>query len=193
MIVVIDGYNLIKQIVGVSRVSHAQRDQFINDIARYLHKQKLEGVLVFDGGDFSYPYTIKHDKITIIFSGHKEKADQVIMDFIDKHPEHELLIVSSDREIRNHAQTKNKTSIPADEFYYRFVQKKPEPKAHTATALHKTAVDSPPELDQLMHDATKNMFKKEEKENTETEKNRTSPAQRTSKKERVLNRVIRKL
>lgn len=194
MIVVIDGYNLIKQVIGVSRISHAQRDQFVNDIARYLHKQKLEGVLVFDGGDFSYPYTITHDKLSIIFSGYKEKADHVIMDFIDKHSTHELLIVSSDREIRNHAQAKNKTSLPADKFYYNFVQKKPEPKAHTKTGLHKTAIDSPPELDQLMHEATKNISPKdEEKKDTEPERNRTRTAQRTSKKERVLNRVIRKL
>ena len=189
MIVVIDGYNLIKQIVGVSRISHAQRDKFVNDITKYLHTQKLDGVIVFDGGDFSHPYTIQHNRIQITFSGYKEKADHVIMRFIDEHKNQELLIVSADREIRDYAHAKNKTSLAADEFYYRFVQKKPEPKTHTATALHKTAVDSPSELDALMQEATKNISPKDE----ETEKNRARPAQRTSKKERVLNRVIRKL
>lgn len=189
MIIIIDGYNLIKQIAGKPHVSNVERDKFVNQIAQYLRKQKFDGIIVFDGGATSHPYRLNYQGITVIFSGYKEKADHVIMRLIDEHKNQELLVVSSDREIRNYAQERKKTSLAASDFYHQILQKKPEQPVPIETSLHKTAINSPPELDQLMEEASREIPAKED----DQQESRKRPAQRTSKKERIANRVLRKL
>ena len=192
MIVIIDGYNLIKQVLGSARISHAQRDQFVTELVVYLRKKQLEGVIVFDGGSFSYPYTIKHGGTQIIFSGYKEKADALIMRFVDEHAGQDVLVVSSDREIRNHAHAHGKETLGADDFYYRYVKKVDQKPRSVMTDLYKFAVDAPQELDELMREATITIEKKEEDVGADRVYRQRS-AQRTSKKERKQQRVLKKL
>jgi predicted RNA-binding protein with PIN domain len=189
VIIIIDGYNVIKQVIGTPHVSNIERDACVDQLAAYIRKQKFEGIIVFDGGTTSTPYRMNYQGITIIFSGYKEKADHVIMRLIDDHANHELLIVSSDREIRNYAQAKNKTSIAANDFYYHVIKKKPEKPDLPKTALHKTAHDTTPSLDALMEEASRTIPSKDE-DKKELQKHQP---QRASKKERRSHRLLRKL
>ena len=194
MIVIIDGYNVIKQALGAAHISHAQRNQFVAELVNYLRRKKLSGVIVFDGGEYSYPHSTRQGAIETIFSGYKEKADAVIMRYIDAHLSNELLIVSSDREIRQYAHARNKQTIGAPEFYAQYVCKKDEPvSAPLRTELRKTAQDAPIELDELMREATKNIKNKDAEEQSGHIQQRSSSAHKTSKKERKQQRLLRKL
>jgi|GEM_PF-3089577 len=192
MIVVIDGYNLIKQVLGLSRVSHVQRDEFVNELINYTRKKGHFCVIVFDGGSFSYPYKTVHQHTTILFSGYKEKADALIMRFIDEHLGDELLIVSSDREIRDHARTKQKVSMPADQFYYQHVRISNKKSEKLRTPFYKQACDAPPELDELMLMASEQVPAKDDDAHL-SNSTRKRNAQRPSKKERQLLKIVRKL
>lgn len=192
MIIVIDGYNLVKQVLGVARVSHAQRDALVNELVNYARKKGFLCVIVFDGGSFSYPYTISHQHAQIIFSGYKEKADAVIMRFIDDHRSDELLIVSSDREIRDYARARQKVSMPVDQFYYTHVGASDKESKKVRTPLYKQAQDAPPELDELMLAASEQVPAKDGDADA-LNGSRKSTARRLSKKERQLHKIVRKL
>jgi predicted RNA-binding protein with PIN domain len=192
MIVVVDGYNLIKYVLGSTHVSHVQRDKFVTDLITYLRKKKLDGVIVFDGGSFVYPHTILHNQVQVIFSGYKEKADIIIMRYIDEHLSDELLIVSSDREIRNYVRAQKKTSMPADEFYYQYVLHKEHEAASIHTPLYKQSKDAQPELDELMRQGSEDMQIKEVDRLAESPR-RACPACKKSKQERKQQRITRKL
>ena len=192
MIIIIDGYNVIKQALGAAHISHAQRHQFVAELVNYLRRKKLGGVIVFDGGEYSYPHSTRQGDVEIIFSGYKEKADALIMRFVDEHAGQDVLVVSSDREIRNHAHAHGKETLGADDFYYRYVKKVDQKPRTIATDLHKLAVDAPQELDELMREASATIEKKEEDAGVERV-HRQRSAQQTSKKERKQQRVLKKL
>ena len=192
VIVVIDGYNLIKQVLGVKRVSQKERDKFISKIANYLYKKHVEGVIVFDGGSSNFPYQEKHGGMTVIFSGYKETADEVIAQYVQKHREYQLLIVSSDRAVRQYAESLGKQSLKAPDFYYTYLQKTDvHPQHHvskddTAFKIH----DSSTDLDNLMMAGSEMIELKDEDASSEK---RGSSSQKLSKKERKLKKVLNKL
>ena len=193
MIVIIDGYNLVKHALGASLVSHAERDQFVARLVQYLRQKQLAGIIVFDGGSDRYVHVTHHGEVQVVFSGFKEKADTVIMRYIDKHVSRELLVVSSDREIRQYAHARNKQTITSPEFYAHMVRKQePDGTAHTSTQLYKMATDSPIELDELMSESTKNISSKDDDASSD-QRSRCSSAHQVSKKERKQQRVLRKL
>jgi len=194
MIVVIDGYNLIKQILGSKRISHKQRDQFVVQLAQYLKKRGLKGVVVFDGGESTYPYSVKKGNVTIIFSGYKETADEVIASYLQEHKEYELLLISSDRALRNYAETLDKQTMNATEFYYRYLENKPVPeKGSGDQTLFKMTDNAPEELDELMLEATEEVEFKKEDLPEETEIPRHKSIKKRSKKERRRKKLLDKL
>lgn len=194
MIIIIDGYNVIKQALGAAHISHAQRNQFVAELVNYLRRKKLGGVIVFDGGEYSYPHSTRQGDIEIIFSGYKEKADAVIMRYVDEHLSNELLIVSSDREIRQYAHARNKQTIGAPEFYAQYVRKKEmAASAQLRTEICKTSQDAPVELDELMRESTRNIQSKDADVQVGLVQRRNSSAHKPSKKERKQHRLLRKL
>jgi len=190
VIVVIDGYNVLKQISGQKHTTEHQRKQFIDTLTRYIHHRSLTGITVFDGGDTVYPSTSKHGEVTVIFSGYKQDADSVIKQYCDLHRNHELLLVSSDHELRLFAHALGKQTITAHEFYQRYVvQPEPEKQRASRRPLIKLSDDAPVELDALMQQATQHMPDKDDNEKSVSQRS----AQKLSKKERARQRVLDKL
>ena len=101
MKLIIDGYNLLKHIVGADFVDEQRRKMFIEQIARYSHKKMLPILLVFDGGPSIYPSREKHNGVEVVYSGTKESADDYIKQYIEDVPTHNLMLISSDRELVN--------------------------------------------------------------------------------------------
>ncbi|HBR70240.1 TPA: hypothetical protein DIC20_02905 [Candidatus Dependentiae bacterium] len=193
MIVVIDGYNLIKQVLGTKRVSQRQRDEFIMQLGGYFRKRKLQGIIVFDGGESNYPFQEKKGGLTIIYSGYKETADEVIAQYLQEHREYQILVVSSDRAVRHYAETLGKQTMKAPEFYYTYLEKKPQPVGLSGDqTLFKLSADSSVELDNLMMEASKDL---EIKKDDFSEKGipRHKPAQKLSKQERKRKKLIDRL
>ncbi len=55
MIILIDGYNVLKQVYPSTQISEAQRQQFINQLRSYGKIKQHKVVLVFDAGPFDRP------------------------------------------------------------------------------------------------------------------------------------------
>ncbi len=192
--IIIDGYNLIKQVLGVKRLSHKQRDAFVQELSGYLKKRKLQGKIVFDGGESSYQYRVKKGSVEVIFSGYKESADDVILRYLDEYKGHQVVLVSSDRELRDYAHTLGKESIGAPEFYKRFVDTSMAITSlvggHDPT-LYKLSEDAPSDLDQLMIEATDRVETKDVDREVPVSRERAS--HKASKKEKKRRQVFDKL
>lgn len=193
MLLLIDGYNLIKQVLGCQRVSHAQLTHFVAELERYLKKQRLQALMVLDGGQSTHGHELKNATLTIRFSGYQQTADTVIMQYLDEHAGHEIVVISSDRQIRNHAHSKGKETICSDEFYYQFMKKDrgTVPSVNKNAQLHKLSTTSPLELDELMLEATHAILPKDEDFGSKTIVRHSS--QRLSKKERKRDQILKKL
>ncbi len=119
MIILIDGYNLLKQVFHkVKGKLDKQRQQLIKELGFYKHKKEIkEIIVVFDGGLINHATReIKHG-ITIIFSGRKQTADDWILDHIEKYKNNEYLLVSLDRELKQKASVFGVDSIDVFDFY----------------------------------------------------------------------------
>ena len=103
MIVIIDGYNLLKQVFyKVKGKLDAQRKHFIKQLGHYKSKKGdgiKEIIVVFDGGHFRHATREIHSGIVVVFSGQKSSADQWIAEYVEKHKGKEFLLVSKDREL----------------------------------------------------------------------------------------------
>lgn len=193
MVLLIDGYNLIKQVLGCQRVSHVQFTHFVADLEHYLKKQRLQAVMVLDGGQSTHGHELKNAMLTIRFSGYQQTADTVIMQYLDEHVGQENVVVTSDRQLRNYAHSKGKETICSDEFYYQFMKKNRGTKhsARKDTQLQKLSTSSPLELDELMLESTHAIVPKDEEIGFKTPVRHAS--QRLSKKERKRDQILKKL
>lgn len=112
--IIIDGYNLI----GISHKDlKKQRDQLIEALINYKKEKDHDITVVFDGwktGEAQESRS-KIGGITIIYSRIGEKADSVIKRIIDAE-RHGWIVVTSDRDIANHAWTSGSVPIPGEEF-----------------------------------------------------------------------------
>lgn len=189
MVVVIDGYNVAKYVFGQKRLSHQQRDAFVDALCGYLAQRALDGVLVFDGGESDYPDTTRHGKVSVIFSGGKKSADDVIKEFIDGHREYELLLVTSDHELRTFAHACGKETITAHDFYDRFVRQPDKPSRAVDFGLVKLTEDAPAELDALMAQSTLHMPHKNDEELSPRERQARTPSKKERKRSKLLNKL----
>jgi predicted RNA-binding protein with PIN domain len=195
MIVVIDGYNLIKQVLGVKRVSQKELNKIVSEIADYLRERNVKGVIVFDGGSSKFPYQEKHEGgVVVIFSGYKESADEVIAQYVQDHREHELLVVSSDRAVRQYAESLGKQTIKAPDFYYAYLQKIDSyhenciSKDDTPFKIHESSAA----LDSLMV-AGSEVIEVKDGERLSMDNKKEAPSKKLSKKKRKLKKVLDKL
>lgn len=100
MIVLIDGYNLLKQIHG--KESHDnQRSALINLLGRYVQKRNHKIVIFFDGGSSTIPYQEKQKGIIVWFSGQQKTADDLIIEYVQTHKGKDMLVVTLDRDLKN--------------------------------------------------------------------------------------------
>lgn len=192
MKLIIDGYNLIKNIEPHEHISENRRLEFINRLIRYARKKNIKIVIVFDGGDFSFPSTEKADKLVkVYYSGYKETADEVIKDYIDKHKEKGFMLVSTDNELRSYAKLHGIESLSSADFN-KILSEAEGTSVNVLKSndtLHKTTSQENPELDILMEEASKKIIKKQE----DVEKGRESSGFKLSKKERQKKQKLKKL
>jgi len=118
MIIVIDAYNILKNISRKSLITHQERLAFIATIARYNKNKKHTIHLIFDGGcDGAYPH---YSNMRVIFSGNTKTADDIIQDLIVSLPADDSLVVTSDRHLVDYAHSHSIVSLDSLVFY-RFI------------------------------------------------------------------------
>ncbi|MFH1644304.1 MAG: NYN domain-containing protein [bacterium] len=120
MIVLIDGYNLLRQVFHkVKGKLDKQRQQLIKELGYYKNKKpKIKNIIiVFDGGLFGHATREIKNGIVVIFSGQRESADTWILNYVEKHKNQEMLLVSLDRELKDNVKKYNVDSVDVFEFY----------------------------------------------------------------------------
>lgn len=121
MLILIDGYNLIRQSDNLRRYERksleAGRRALINKLVEYEKKKNHQLTVVFDGGksDWLDEGRDREGKINIVYSRFGEKADDVIKRLAGK-AAGDVIVVSSDREILSFAAQLGKTTLTSPEF-----------------------------------------------------------------------------
>lgn len=121
MIVVIDGYNVLRQVfAGIKGPLEKQRVLFIRQLGYYLHKKAndiKEIVLVFDAGPFGHATREVKNGVVVIFSGQRSNADEWIIDFTKRKKHEDLLVVTMDRKLIDACGKNGASAINSIEFY----------------------------------------------------------------------------
>lgn len=122
MIILIDGYNLLRHIFpGVKGDLDKQRTQFIRLLGHYKKKKESvikEIIVVFDAGPFRHASREIRSGIVVMFSGQNSSADEWIFEYVSRHKHHEMVLVSFDRELRDCCRPFNVEPMDVDQFYH---------------------------------------------------------------------------
>jgi predicted RNA-binding protein with PIN domain len=193
MILLIDAYNLLKYIVASDQATEQEKKSFIAMIIRYANLKHLAVELVFDGGPLGIP-NLRHEKnVSIRHSGSQESADDVIKRLAKNLKGHEVLLISTDRELGRYVASHGVDAIDSDDFY-RLVQialeKRDGLEKKSQQKIVKTGSSSNRQLDELMAEHAEVIQKGINEEVVASE----LPLGRgSSKKERNLEKKLRKL
>jgi len=185
---------VLKQVAPSVMVGERERKQFIDMLGQYAKKRQHKIVLVFDGGPYERVSQERVSGIYVVYSGALETADDYIKRYLEEHKALDLLLVSSDRELRSAAARYEIESIRASEFY-KTVQEALQSDAGKSTKKAeaiKTAEDEDQELDEVMRKGSKVVQSKVE-DFVSHKQSRKSKAHRPSKKERKRMKKIKKL
>jgi hypothetical protein len=112
--IIIDGYNIIGTV-------HCNMEKAREDLIALMMQYKLikthDITIVFDGykGGQGNESKAVRGGVTVIYSKLAEKADEVIKRIITKDRK-EWIVVTSDRDIANHAWAVNSIPVPSDAF-----------------------------------------------------------------------------
>lgn len=194
MIIVIDGYNVLKQLISRD-VTDAERKQFIAQLGKYARYKKHKIILVFDGGPYEWPHKERISGIKVIYSGIHESADDYIMRYLDDHRSRDLLLVSSDHELNVWSSRLEIPSMDSSDFYG-LLQEALRVDVSDQEALGGEVVkitDQESELDEIMQEASKVVPIKAEDVVASVKHDRSSPARKQSKKDRKLMKKLKKL
>lgn len=189
MHIIIDGYNVLKQVIHQREISESQRRGFINMLGKYAHRKNHTITVVFDGGPTTWPSHEKDHGVTVTYVGTKQTADDYIKMMITN-KRHGVLVVSSDNEIKRAAAHQGLVSIAGIEFYRMVAiasqlgSSKKDDKHVIKTSNHINEV-----IDSLMRMQSGVVFKKDDEAVVE----RQSKGDRPSKKEREYLQRIKKL
>lgn len=193
MIVVIDGYNILRSIYTQPLVTDKERHEFIRRIVRYASKKNIDVKLVFDGGLYGMPDRDQKGLVEVVFTGSRETADEWILRFIENNKGYEVAIVSSDRELVNAAQYAGMLSVRAKQFQQLLadaLRTAPQvrQKSVNLRKMRKAEIDT--DIDQLMHDAARMPH---DKEIEDSQDDVETHYEKRSKKERKQRQKLKKL
>jgi predicted RNA-binding protein with PIN domain len=121
VIIIIDGYNLLKQVFPKVRGRlDKQRQQFIKMLGHYKFKKGneiKEIIVVFDGGEWGRATREIRQGIVVVFSGQKSSADDWIYDYAQRHKNKEILLITKDRELIDKCKKYGIDAISVYDFY----------------------------------------------------------------------------
>lgn len=173
MVIIVDAYNYIKQVVQVSFAHERTIQDIVRQFIEYANLRKNEIILVFDAGPYQrVTYEQVHPSVQIWYSGEYASADDVIKDLVDEKKAQDILIVTSDREICAYATLHNIVSIGSPEFAYvfsRVVQASQKVDQKIKGTLIKTSVNQNEKLDAWMEMASRSLVQKDKQYEINTE------------------------
>ena len=188
MIIIIDGYNLLKQVEPTS--SPGTKQKFIRELEAYANHKRHNLIIVFDGGDQPYEYHESQSKVRITQSGYKQTADDYIKRLLEQEKGKDLLLVSSDRELIKFAQQLNIESTQSRLFWTLIHSQKTDVSpTHTTALIRKSNPTPNQELEKIMEETTRKIPQKFE----DQAPSRKRSGQSFSKQEKKLLKKVKKL
>lgn len=169
MIIIIDGYNFIKSISAHKLVDDSIVQSWIVRFQRYFKLRQNKVILVFDAGPFFGQSKEVYGDVEVIYAGQLQTADDVLKIWLERNAELDVLLVTSDRQIRNHALNFGVVSISSQDFFKAFnlvMKEEEEVEYYFETKIHKlNHADEPlnQDLDFLMERASRNLVAHEPK------------------------------
>lgn len=193
MTIVIDGYNVLKQVLHSRMITERERYRFIGQLGQYAAKKSHKIVLMFDAGPDTKSTREHIHGIYVFYSGAYETADDLIRNYIETHVAEHILLVTSDRELCRAVKSKSVESLDARYFYDMLQENLQHIPNQSSIAGHliKTRTEKDGELDEMMASATRVMVHK--KEDGELPEQRKKISQKLSKQERKFLKKIKKL
>lgn len=203
MLILIDGYNVLKMIAHKTLVDESERERFIALLSQYARISGNKPYIIFDGGEDSRPLFSNRKNIVVVYSGYRESADAVIKGLLEEEQRNEVLLVSTDRELNRYAENFDIPSMDSVVFYG-YVRDRLR-QQHDTTQKNRVrqtvngqikkfdTQKNTPELDELMESAAKNIIYKDNDVYTSEARNQSYTKKRTSKIDKRLEKVVKKL
>jgi predicted RNA-binding protein with PIN domain len=116
MILILDAYNILKQVYSVKHIAQGDQQKFIKQVAQLTNKRGFSAYIVFDGGPSSYETVTHVGAVSVIYAGAGYSADGVIMRLLQEQKKLDPVLVTDDREIRNKAKELQLVSLKTYEF-----------------------------------------------------------------------------
>ncbi len=194
MKLIVDAYNVLKQVSSNLYIADHERAAFVAQMVAYANKKRIEAIIVFDGasgGD--YASSEHRGRVTIVYAGPGVQADTFIQKYVHNYKEHELLLVSTDRALCRWVARYNVQSIDALAFYamLRQTQRVDTSKEQIDGKAIKLGSVADQDIDALMEEAADQVMIKESEDDEPVD--RSSGSYTPSKKERALLKKIKKL
>ena len=119
MSVLIDGYNLLRLIQSYEEYHQFTDVEMVVAVSDYLFKIHRRGTIIFDGtGPRDKSELQSYRNVDVVFSGLNKEADDLIEEIIwSNTAPKKLLVVSTDRRIRNAAKKRKTLSVRSDFFW----------------------------------------------------------------------------
>ncbi len=167
---------------------------------QYMFYKNNRIIVVFDAGPFFYPSCQWHGAVEVWYAGQDQTADDFLKKWLTKHQGLDVLLVSSDREVRNWAQALQLSSISSQDFYTLFSDSlKQEEKSLVLLqqTMHKTKAEEhiDAQLDLLLEQSSRNLVLEVVKNeyNEDNSKVRIRNGKKTSKIDKAILRKINKI
>ena len=193
MILLIDGYNVLKSIFGGYHIDESSRAVFIQDLARYVLKKGHSVMLVFDGGPHQKPERTVERGIQVIYVGTRITADEYIRDYVEKFYEKDILLITSDRAVCIWCKRFGIPSLDSDIFYRLLESDSALGNLEAKNTGHviKTTKNDDASIDLLMKEAARYVVPKDEE--LAPSKDRKGTALKLSKKDLLIEKKLKKL
>jgi len=129
---------------------------------QYMHYRGNRIIVVFDAGPSYYPSSDWYGAVEVLYAGQDQTADDLLKKWLSKHCGLEVLLVSSDREIRDWAENLQLPSISSQDFNRVFVEVMKHEERQLVTfqqTMYKTKTDASADdnLDALMELGSRNL------------------------------------
>jgi predicted RNA-binding protein with PIN domain len=191
MTIFIDGYNILKYL-SEGPVTDRERARFIAQLNRYVRIKGHAITVVFDGGFSDVSYQEAVGSVSVIYSGVRMTADQVILDMISSMAGNQILLVSNDRALITAASKLGAIAMNVGHFYSYVLSalRNAGAKRTLVSSVVKTTKTKNSDLDELMKSASAPAREKKEDRATEVQ---LIPESKEAKMDRRLLKVLNKL
>jgi predicted RNA-binding protein with PIN domain len=163
VIIIIDANNYIKSISSVRTIDDRVIQSWILTFQNYMKLRGNKVILVFDAGPSFYQSQQNHAGVLVVHAGHSQTADDVIKIWLERNVGQDILLVTSDRQIRDYALNLAVISISSQDFYKIFNQVVCQEEviekrfADTVHKMEKNGEPANPDLDEIMEQASRNL------------------------------------